>query len=336
VGKEPTDTEYNHGALMKYTQDIRSLVHTPQESTAEYVEYARRIKSNPGVTFGIPSIDKVMIPMRPGDVVGIIARPGHGKSTLAAYLARKIAKEVAQNKNECVVYTTFEQSTEEIEAFFQIDAAQYSVSDMAWGRVDMDAIITQSAKRANLPVFIIGRSITRRRQMARMTVDNVYRAIDSIEDEFGIKPVLVVFDYIQLVPVDNVHDRVAQVGEAIVRTKELGASVGSPIVCCVQADRGVDKKGVKIPTASDCQWASAIEQTCDKLFGIWRPSLTEDELDPQGKQRFVDVAGKQYPIKKNLLVVKMLKQRMESAGHVFALHFAPEYVRLAELEPNAV
>lgn len=316
-------------SAVKTAPDYRTLVHTPADLAVEFIDYAKQIRANPGITWGVPSMDKVMIPMRPGDVVGIIARPGHGKSTMSAYLSRRIGKQIASNgeKGRCVVYVTFEQSVEEIEAMFEIDAeAGYNLNDIAWGRADLDKMIGNSVKRLSLPVVMIGKSQSRRRQTMRMTVENVYKALASLEDDYGVKPSLVVLDYIQIIPVDSARDRVTQVGEAIVRSKELAIDIGAPIVFCVQANRKVDDYGEKIPGANDCQWASAIEQTADKLIGIWRPVLTEDE------DAVINMNGKEIKITQNLFIARLLKQRMAIAGQTFVLNFAPEFVRLSDME----
>lgn len=309
--------------------DFRSLIHTPADLAVEFIDYARKVRDNPGIAWGVPSIDRVMIPMRPGDVVGILARPGHGKSTMAAYLARHTAKRItaAGDDKSCVAYVTFEQSIEEMESMFEIDAdAGYDLTDVAWGRADIDAMIRNSVKRLSLPVVLIGKSQSRRKATPRMTVDNVYRALAALETDYSVKPSLVVLDYIQIIPVDKPSDRVAQVGEAIVRSKELAIDIGAPVVFCVQAGRRVDDYGEKIPTAADCQWASAIEQTADKLIGIWRPVLTEDP------DAVLNMAGREVKITQTLFIARLLKQRMAQAGQTFILNFAPQFVRLSDME----
>ena len=98
--------------MIKDKLDLRALVHTPSDMASEFIEYVERIRVNPGITWGVPSMDKVIVPMRAGDVVGIIARPGHGKTTMAAYLARKAGKELLETgraESECVVYVSLEQ-----------------------------------------------------------------------------------------------------------------------------------------------------------------------------------------------------------------------------------
>ncbi len=259
-----------------------------------------------------------------GDILTLI-----GKSTLSAYLARHTAKRLidgARAESECVVYVTFEQAVEEIESLFQA-GQEYTVSDLAWGRADIEKVRSGAVHRLHLPIWLMGESILRRKRTPRMTVENVYRALSTIEDDYNIRPILIVMDYAQIIPIERNADRVERVGEAIVRSKELARYVGCPIVMCVQASRRVDHYDIQIPTASDCQWASQIEQAADKLLGIWRPCLTESD------GQMIDYApGKTAQVNQRLMIAKLLKQRMEAAGHIFALHFAPEYVRLADLE----
>lgn len=312
---------------------FEQLVFTPQEASTAYVEYAaqiqRDIRTGLCPTWGVSSMDAAIIPLKPGDVVGIIARPGHGKSSLAAYLAKRTARMLADNdiNDRAVVYCTLEQTIEELEAFFQA-GDEYTVTDLAWGRVDMEAVKRGSVARMELPILTVGRSMTRRKRTPKITVDVMYQAIASIEDKWHSRPALVVIDYIQIVPIERNVKRMTQVAEAIVGTKELAAQIGAPIVVCVQARRDVDSYVSKIPTAGDCQWASAIEQAADKLIGVWRPCLTED--DAIGEMITVN----KIPVKltQNLFVAKLLKQRWAAAGQTFLLHFDPAAVKLADLE----
>ena len=92
--------------------------------------------------FGVPAIDARVIPMHPGDMTVFCARPGHGKSSMLAYLARAEGKRIQERgtaDTECVVYITWEQVTEEIDSVLQ-GTREYSISDGVWGRADMDAV----------------------------------------------------------------------------------------------------------------------------------------------------------------------------------------------------
>ena len=317
---------------MKDKPDLRALVHTPADIATGFIEYAEKLQTDPGILWGVPSMDKVILPMRAGNVIGIIARPGHGKSTMAAYLARKAGRDLLASgraETECVVYVSLEQQVEELEAMFQVDPVEggLSATDISWGKADLEELKRRAVKRLSLPVWLIGASVIRRRRVPRMTVENIYRTLATIEDDYKIRPALIVLDYIQIVPIERASERMEQVGEAIVRAKELAQYVGAPMVLCVQAGRRVDTYSNKIPAASDCQWASAIEQTADRLIGIWRPVLTEGLDAPP-----IDLGKQQIVITPQLFIARLLKQRGAEAGQTFILHFAPEFARLADME----
>ena len=314
---------------MKQQADYRTLVHTPAELATEYVAWAEYIQTHPGVQFGMPPIDKRVIPMRPGDLVSIIARPGHGKTSLMAYLARTHAQQLqAQNGagKQVIVYVTWEQSAEELTAFFAADG-QYSVSDIAWGRVDLELIRRQAVKRASVPIWVIGHGIGRAgEKMPRMTPDVVLSAIETMQADFDVRPALMLFDYMQLIPVHRVGDRVQQVTEVPIRIKELALRVGAPAVVGVQASRAVDERNIKLPEMKDAQWASSIEQTSDKVFGLWRPSQTE----PDGT--CFELNDQTYTVNERLFIIRLLKQRGDRGRYTWAMYFEPEFLRLAELE----
>jgi replicative DNA helicase len=309
--------------------DFRTLIHTPQDCGLEFIEYHRDVMSLAGVTTGIGKVDDAMIPMKPGDVIGVIARPGHGKSTFMAYLTRKIARDLLEQgrENESAVYISYEQSIEEIEAYFQLPAGdEYNLTDISRGRIGIDTLIKNGAKRAELPVWMLGNSITRRKTTPRMTFDKVIESLEYMEREWKQKPAIICLDYVQIIPIEKSAERVQQVTEAIMQTKELAKRFGCPILVGVQARRDVDEKKNKLPGAGDCQWASAIEQVSDKLFSLWRPILTEEEGAVVGK-----LNGSNVLATPTLLVAKLLKQRFGPAGQVFNLYFAPEYLRLEEM-----
>jgi replicative DNA helicase len=314
--------------------DFRTLIHTPQDCGLEFIEYHRDVMRLAGVETGIRKIDDAMIPMKPGDVIGVIARPGHGKSTFMAYLTRKIARDLMTQKrdNESAVYISYEQSIEEIEAYFQLpESNDYNLTDISRGRIDIDTLMKNGAKRAELPVWMLGNSITRRKTTPRMTFDKVIESLEYMEREWLQKPALICLDYVQIIPIEKSAERVQQVTEAIMQTKELAKRFGCPILVGVQARRDVDDKKNKLPGAGDCQWASAIEQVSDKLFSLWRPILTEEEGAIVGK-----LNGSNVLASPTLLVAKLLKQRFGPAGQVFNLYFAPEYLRLEEMSFNAL
>lgn len=311
-------------------KDVRLLVHNPAELATEYVGWAERIRRDPGVPWGVKGIDERVIPLRPGELAGIVARPGNGKTSLMAYLARREAARIMQEgkeDREAVVYCTWESSAEEIENFFIADD-KINATDVAWGRGDLDYIKRKMVKRARLPIWTIGHGISRAgKPVPRMTVSAVLGALESMEADYNVKPTLMLFDYLQIIPLERGGgDRVAQVTEAPVRIKELCQRIGAAGVAGVQAGREVDNRQEKIPEMADCQWGSSIEQTMDKLFSLWRPVRNF----PPG----FAMDTKQWGIVQvtdHLMMMRMLKQRGDAGRHTWCLYFEPHTLKLEEL-----
>jgi replicative DNA helicase len=246
-------------------------------------------------------------------------------ATLARIEARRIIA-AGKQKEEAVFYVTWEQVTEEINMILDVNDA-YTATDIMRGRASMDDVIAQSLKRAMLPIWLVGDSMARTgTHSLRMFPDVVFGAIESAVDEYGVKPTLLCFDYIQLVPVRDAKERVSQVGQAAVRCKEVAKRVGCPAIVGAQARREVDDREFKLPGTRDAQWASAVEQATDKFFGLWRPWLTDKGKDP------IKVGDKEYEITEDLLILEMSKQRFGPAGHRWGLHFQPQHLEICEYE----
>lgn len=301
---------------MKTTTETAAefFLHSPAQSSTRYVQWAEWLQTAPKIDYGC-ILDKYVIPLHPGDLMAVVARPGHGKSSWMAYMARRTARKMEPNK--CVVYVSWEQPVEEIEAFFQ-SGEHYNSTDLAWGRVDMDKVKEQSVKRVNLPIWMIGHSLkdTDKRKPP-MTVEMVYEAIRAMRYEYGYEPVLVCLDYLQNIPVPGTKERTQQVTEATIQAKHLAMEIGVPIIGGVQASRETDRRSVQIPTMADAQHSSAIEQTADKQIALLRPSkiLSGGEM--------MEVGDREYMVDDNLLVIKLLKQRLEKGFGVWAVHFEP-------------
>jgi replicative DNA helicase len=307
-----------------------SLVYTPAEVSTNWIDYARYVRTEPGLTFGVRKLDETIIPLRRGKILAILARPGHGKSTLAVYLARKEAQEIAANeRQEMVFYVTLDQPVEEIDTIVNSDAG-VTLSEIAWGRADLTKMEQRAIKRVNLPLAYVGKSAHEYRKTKPFTFRNIYEEIQIEAKRIGVKVSLVVIDYIQKFHVGEKEKRSDQVTEAIFAARELCLDLQCKMIVCVQAARESESSGEnKIPRSIHCQHASAIEQEADAILGLWRPIKTET-----GKEITVNVEGVNHriPITPELMLMRLDKQRMENAGINYVVHMDPKLVKLAEME----
>lgn len=306
-----------------------SLIYTGAEAARNWIEYAEYVRTNNGLTFGVKRLDETILPLRRGKILAILARPGHGKSTLAVYLARKEALEIAAaGRKENVFYVTLDQPIEEIDTIVNSDSG-VNLSDIAWGRADLETMRARSLKRARLPLDYIGKSAHEYRKQKPFTFRNIYAEIKAETERRGIQTSLVVLDYIQKFHVGEKERRQDEVTEAIFAARELCLDLQCKMIVCVQAARESEKDMEKIPRSHHCQHASAIEQEADAILGLWRPIKTET-----AKEIVVPLDGerKTIPVRDEVMLMRLDKQRMEKAGINYAVWLDPKLVHLAEME----
>lgn len=317
--------------------DPRDVVFTAAQVgrlTTAYLQDRYEHRNDVGVPFGLPSIDAVMNPLMPGDLLVWLGRPGHGKTANLMRWARQRARYLQANgmTNRLVVYVTYEQTVEQLSAFHVASEIELSVTDMVRGNITpeyMDLIKDRSIKRAALPLWFIGHSLERRKTRPRLDAETLVEALHAIEewqeaDRRGYELDLVVVDYLQRIPfVGKVESKTIGMSDNMNRIKDAATHLGCPIVLGCQAKREVDQYNVPIPGMGDGQWTSDIEQVGDFVFSSVRPIKYKREGETFGS---VTVQGR------NQMVISLLKQKMGDCNIARWVDFDPAYNRLSEME----
>lgn len=312
--------------------DFSQFVHTPARAVTHAIrEFERRQNSLYRLEWGIKNLDEYMIPMMEGDLVSLLGRPGHGKTSTMIYLARKASEachklaELGTGYDRIAVYATWETTVEEFIGLMAAQASGQTLEDIARGRADLQKIKDVAVMNISNRVYIIGKSLQKPsfEPITLRTVDYILRDLH----EEGKSPLLIELDYLQRIPaLERRTDKREAVEANVEMAKDLGLNHGCPVVMGVQAGRSVDdQKGVQMPTLTDAQWSSSIEQTTDKLIGFSRPAVYLElgsELEYRGA--VIDVTD-------NLLCVKMIKQKWGKVGRSFMLHFCPETMTIGEM-----
>ena len=132
-----------------------------------------------------------------------------------------------------------------------------------------------------------------------------------------LKPKMIVLDYLQRIrpAKEDGYTKREQMVEAVNHAKDMAISFGCPVILGVQVGRDISDRKIKIPTISDGQETSNIEQSSDKMLSLWYPCKSE----PLGE---MIVDGME--VTENLLFVKILKQKMGQSHKTFALYVDPE------------
>ena len=89
----------------------KSFIHTPATLSADYIKFVRQLQNGGLLPIGLPGLDKVMLPQRPGNQWCVLSRPGHCKTSTLLWKARMEARRIIKRGmvgKEVIVYVTYE------------------------------------------------------------------------------------------------------------------------------------------------------------------------------------------------------------------------------------
>lgn len=325
---------------MKKNSSISTVVFNPQDSAALAVEMVDSLRKDAGggIRSGIADLDKILLPFRPGELITVLGYASNYKSGFMNWLSKQALKIIEPESNEIVVRVTWEQSVEEDTLSWLAGDADLSVTKLARGLVDekeWQALELSSVHRAVTPMWIVGHSqqddADRRRARPRMTMSDVANALEYICNDAAaqkLKIKMVCLDYLQRIrpdPQDGESKR-EQMMEAVNRAKDCGLAFSCPVVLGVQVGRGILDRDDKTPRIDDGQETSNIEQSSDKMFGVWYPIKSESSVDGRTPPKVYN-----QTVTKNLLIVSLLKQKLGEAPATFALYVDPEKNKLGSM-----
>jgi replicative DNA helicase len=319
---------------------ITDIIFTSDQLSKQHVATAKKIQSEPGFRWGIPAVDRHIIPARGGDVAVILGRPGGGKTTTLCYLAYHESQQILPVReghktfyNETVVFVAWENTVDKIYASIVSGRGGYTSTDYYWGRVPIEDITMAAITRGVIPITFIGFSPWRQTGYKTITLDMILEAIEAINEGAGtpkMKVRAILMDYLQLIPVPGTQGRTESTSAAVIDTKRLGSRLDIPVIAAAQAGRQVDSYQVKLAGPADGQHSSTIEQHVDYGYSIWRPISTEP-YDPRA-QNMLNIFGRRIELTPTLLIMKNWKQRGDGTGMWWPLYMRPELIQLAEME----
>jgi replicative DNA helicase len=318
-------------------QEVKDILFSPNDA----VKYAlqtieeRRSTVGVGVRLGIRSVDDYMLPARPGELISVIGMTSNYKSGLMQFWSRNSAETIRneQGLDQCVVYVTWEQAIEEMLAFDMASAAMLSVTDIMQGKISdeqLEQMRSAGMRRSALPLFLIGHSIAEGKKRPRLTLTTIGQALALIRAEFNLKPRAIFLDYLQQIEPEEGEDRRMQVFYNVYRCKDMALAMACPVILATQARREVYQATWGVPGLADSLESSNLEHTSDKMLGVWLPKTkfeTGKRLEPEGYNGTLEVT-------ENLLILKMLKQKMGPAGRWWPLFVDPSKNMIAEMAHN--
>lgn len=211
---------------------------------------------------GIPSLDKKMGGLVPGDLILIGGRPSMGKTTLALSMALSAARTGAG-----VSINSLEMTDDAlaIRALSEASGVPYFKARNGWlSEAEMKRFVENSQSLIDLPLMIIPPHITDIGAIYAMA-----KRAKSIFESKGQKLEAVFIDYLQLVRSQK-QNRIDQITEISISLKGLAQNLNVPVVALSQLNRSVDGRDDKRPMLTDLRDSGQLEQDADVVLFCYR------------------------------------------------------------------
>ena len=297
----PTDTkeviERAESMLLSVTErEVRSSYQTLSAFMIEAYQEAEQVAAAGGEVHGAPtgypSLDRMLMGLREGQLIVLGARPAVGKTSFALNLALNAAAE-----GYTVGFFSLEMSGKEIAQRFICAHAQINMSNFRTGRISPQewANINEATQELGKLDILIddtpGTTVTEIRAKARRMLHNKEKA-------------LIILDYLQLVnpPAGKNYNgnRVLEVSEMSRGLKIMAKELGVPVIMLSQLSRAVESRTGKRPQLSDLRESGSIEQDADIVMMLDRSSSEQeaarDDRPDEGITRVIVAKNRSGPI----------------------------------------
>lgn len=213
-----------------------------------------------------PSLNAAIGGLRPGCVYVIAARPGVGKTVIAAQMA------VALAEHGTVAFSSLEMSDVELVHRMmseRLDIPVGSLKDARMRPVDWDAVAQKRDRMDELRIAIDDRAEVRPEHIREFA-----RSVGRSGPLAGV-----VVDYLQLMESPKGSDNREQAVAAFSRQMKIMAkSLHVPVILLAQLNRGVETRADGIPRVSDLRESGAVEQDADAILLLRREGESPNEL----------------------------------------------------------
>lgn len=221
-------------------------------------------------TTGFPDMDAQMGSVNDDDYLIIAARPGMGKTELAA----AIGNYVSQSKS--VYICSMEMSDTQVFERLMAINGNYSGTKIKnfFDNNDTDMAIVSAS---------LGETATRKiyiQDTPNMTLSSVIadaKHVKRITGDLG----LIVIDYFGLIKTSG-GNRTQELGEISRSLKQLAKEIKTPVLLLCQLNRSLESRVDKRPIMSDLRECGDLEQDADQIMFIYRDEVYNEDTSAKG------------------------------------------------------
>jgi replicative DNA helicase len=310
-------------ALRRRNDQEAVLLGDALDETLEEIEQMARGDAQALMT-GLALLDQHTGGFLPGELIMLAARPGVGKSALAAAVALAVARQCQRDGKGCVLWVTLEMNRRQVVKRLLSMLASLNTRYLRTGfRLPGGSGILQEAydrihQVADEQVRPLSQVLAiRDLPTGPQALDRLIARIAAQHDGCP----LVIVDYLGLMqsdsgnPRESRYERVSVVSEHL---KQMALAARVPVLCLVQLNRESEYRDNKRPHASELRDSGNLEQDADWILGLYRPVMF-DEDRAKREPRFGQFAE-----------VLVLKARDGQARAMIPLRYEDAYTRFSD------
>ena len=235
------------------------------------------------VKFGYGQLDAMTGGMTRGEISVIAGRPGHGKTTLAVNIVRRLIHQ----GYKVLVFNREMPNKEMMKKIMIMEAEGLSYY--------------------NLRLFKYGERELKELQKTKEKVSKLYSnnlfMFDAIRDLNSsiaqakkIKPDVIVDDYLQIIDVPNIQEKRLHISEIMKSYKWLAKEENLSVLVVSQLNRALEQRINKRPQLSDLAESGSIEQDAETIIFNYYPwkylGKENHDLGELGKYQLHTIVGK--------------------------------------------
>ena len=282
---------------------ISSVVQTVVDQMTEAADSGNKF---PGISTGLPDLDRMILGLNRSELILIAARPGMGKTSIALNMALY----AGLNLKKTVAIFSLEMSREQLVSRLLSRAALIPSQNLLTGQLSdrQWRDVSDAAQTLSMTDIRIDDNPT-------LTVSDMNaqcRRVQNLD--------LIVIDYLQLMQsAGSGHSwsnesRTQAVSDISRMMKIMAKELNVPVICLSQLSRANESRQDKRPMLSDLRESGAIEQDADVVIGLYRDGYYNKEAENP-----------------NLAEAIVLKNRKGATGTI-PLVWLPEYTSFSSVE----
>jgi replicative DNA helicase len=228
----------------------------------------------PGLSTGLPDLDRLLGGLQDGRLYVVAARPAMGKSLLSL----QIARHVATAEHQRVLFASLEMSDSETAQRHLAAESGVDPERIHLGKIkgdDWPPLLSAAQGAMNLPFHLLDDgdlSLFKLRAQARQVAVR----------HNGLR--LIVVDYLQLMRADRpTGNRVEDVSEFSRGLKRLAREMQCPVLAVAQLSRAVEQRPDKRPLLSDLRESGQIEADADCVLMLYRDDYYDRDSERPGE-----------------------------------------------------